>query len=94
MANVIKDQLQLTLTNTQIRQLSVIISHHNGRSQPGGATTVNVPSTVSTHQQDNSSESLTSALTDTSQVQRVPAESENQKKPYDFCGLGSENKSC
>jgi hypothetical protein len=77
--NDIKDQLRLTLTNMQIRQISTIISGHNGSSKSDGAcsTKVPIPRHIEKTLKDNSSESLTSSLTDASKVAKVPVESDN-----------------
>jgi hypothetical protein len=81
MADVIQAQMQLTLTHTQIRQISTIISEHNemSKSAKSQETIAPVPDTVVNLLKDNSSGSITSALTDTSHVGRASTEQEGKK---------------
>jgi hypothetical protein len=77
MATAIKTKLQLTLSNTQIRQISTIISEQNEKSHLGNSVKSKrpIPRAVPNNQtRDNSSASQVSALTEPSQCGRAPNE--------------------
>lgn len=81
MADIIHAQLRLSLTHTQIRQISTIISD---RKADNTITTVPaVPITITNNQKDNSGASITSGLTEPSHIGRS-AESVGKRIFSDF----------
>jgi hypothetical protein len=80
MVNEIKERLRVTLTNQQLRRISTIISvlNESTKADDAGASEVPIPSNIKDLRQDDSSESRTSSLTDTSKFPKVPVDSENR----------------